>query len=253
MKKTGKYGLIGERLGHSCSPEIHHALASYDYDLVELAREDLPGFFADCPLDGFNVTIPYKKEVIPYLRDLSPTAARIGSVNTVLRCEEGFFGDNTDYEGFLHLLDRLGVPVKGKKCLVLGSGGVSLTVQTALRDRGAREVVVISRSGENNYGNLGRHFDAQILVNATPVGMFPCSEQSPLSLRRFTALEGVADLIFNPRSTVLVEEARSRGIPALSGMPMLVAQARAAAEIFTGQKISREIALRVEAQFEERF
>lgn len=118
--------------------------------------------------------------------------------------------------------------VCGKKCLILGSGGVSLTVRTALTDLGAGEIVVISRTGENNYGNLEKHFDAGLIVNTTPVGMYPDTERSPLSLRKFRALEGVADLIFNPQKTVFVEEAEERGIPAVSGMSMLVAQAKAA-------------------------
>lgn len=183
-----------------------------------------------------NVTIPYKKAVIPYCKALSPAAARIGSVNTLVRRADGWYGDNTDYDGFCYMARDFAIA--GKKALVLGNGGVSLTVQQALRDLGAREAVVISRRGPDNYQNLARHADAQIIANATPVGMYPNNGASPLDLAGFPRLEGVLDLIYNPARTALLLQAERRGIACNGGLEMLVAQAKRAAELFTGRAIA---------------
>lgn len=231
-----RYGLLGEKLGHSYSPQIHAQLASYPYDLYEVAPERLDAFLRTTELAGMNVTIPYKKAVIPYCKALSPAAARIGSVNTLVRCADGWYGDNTDYDGFCYMARDFAVA--GKKALVLGNGGVSLTVQQALRDLGAREVVVISRRGPDNYENLARHADAQIIANATPVGMYPNNGASPLDLAGFPRLEGVLDLIYNPARTALLLQAERRGIACNGGLGMLVAQAKRAAELFTGRAIA---------------
>lgn len=167
-------GLLGEKLGHSYSPAIHAQLGDYAYRLYECPREKLGAFLKTGDFDGLNVTIPYKKAVIPYCAELSPMAAAIGSVNTLLRRPDGtLYGDNTDAFGFESLLRHAGLDPKGKKCLVLGSGGASVTVQAVLRHLGAGSVTAISRSGEDNYHNLARHQDAELLVNATPVGMYP--------------------------------------------------------------------------------
>ena len=231
-----RFGLIGGRLSHSFSPQIHAALADYSYELFPMPAEAVPGWFADCPLDGFNVTIPYKETVMPFCTELSDRAQRIGSVNTVVKRPDGrFFGDNTDYAGFSHLLDTLGVSPAGKKALILGSGGSCRTVRAVLTDRGASEIVVISRSGENNYGNLDRHADARLIVNTTPVGMYPDTGKAPLDLRRFPKLEGVLDLIYNPARTALLLQAENLGIPCRNGLAMLVYQAAEAARIFTGE------------------
>lgn len=231
-----RYGLLGEKLGHSYSPQLHAQLASYPYDLYEVAPERLDAFLRTTELAGMNVTIPYKKAVIPYCKALSPAAARIGSVNTLVRRADGWYGDNTDYDGFCYMARDFAIA--GEKALVLGNGGVSLTVQQALRDLGAREVVVISRRGPDNYQNLARHADAQIIANATPVGMYPNNGASPLDLAGFPRLEGVLDLIYNPARTALLLQAERRGIACNGGLEMLVAQAKRAAELFTGRAIA---------------
>lgn len=232
-----RYGLLGEKLGHSYSPQIHGALADYPYDLYEVGPDKLGEFLTTTPLAGMNVTIPYKKAVLDYCADLSDAARKIGSVNTLVRRENGWYGDNTDYYGFCHMVRVSGIDIAGKKALVLGNGGVSLTVQQALADLGAAQVVVISRRGEDNYENLDRHSDAKVIVNTTPVGMYPNNGQSVVSLARFGDLCGVLDLIYNPDRTALLLQAQERGIPAMGGLVMLVAQAKRAAELFTGMSI----------------
>ena len=232
-----RYGLLGEKLGHSYSPQIHGALADYPYDLYEVSPDKLGEFLTTTPLAGMNVTIPYKKAVLDYCAGLSDAARKIGSVNTLVRRENGWYGDNTDYYGFCHMVRVSGIDIAGKKALVLGNGGVSLTVQQALADLGAAQVVVISRRGEDNYENLDRHSDAKVIVNTTPVGMYPNNGQSVVSLARFGDLCGVLDLIYNPDRTALLLQAQERGIPAMGGLVMLVAQAKRAAELFTGMSI----------------
>lgn len=231
-------GLIGKKLGHSFSPRIHAAFADYPYDLIELQEEQLGNFLKSCPYDALNVTIPYKKDVMPYLAEISPEAQRIGAVNTILRRPDGtLIGHNTDYAGFSDLVRDCGVSLKGKKVLVLGSGGASRTAVTVSTDQGAREVVVISRSGENNYGNIHLHADAEILVNATPVGMYPHNGNAPLDLESLPRLEAVLDMIYNPARTALLLQAEQKGIPHRNGLLMLVSQARRAIELFLDTKI----------------
>ncbi len=231
-------GLLGKTLGHSFSPRIHRELADYDYRLLPMPEEELRPFLQTADFSGLNVTIPYKQTVMPMLDELAPEAQEIGAVNTIVRLPDGRLrGHNTDYDGFLYLLRESGLQAAEKKVLVLGSGGASKPVCCACRNLGAREVVVISRSGADNYGNLERHRDAELLVNTTPVGMYPNNGAAPLSLDAFPALEGVLDLIYNPARTALVLQAQDRGLPALGGLAMLVAQAKRAAELFTGASI----------------
>ena len=240
-----KCGLLGRKLGHSYSPQIHGLLGDYSYALFEKEPEQLASFLKNGDFTGINVTIPYKKDVIPYLDALSPAAQKIGSVNTIVRRTDGsLFGHNSDYFGFVSLVKHSGIAVEGKKVLVLGSGGTSNMVVTALRDLGAAPVV-ISRSGENNYGNLHLHSDASVIVNATPVGMYPNTGVSPIDLRRFPALTGVLDVIYNPAKTQLLLDAESLGIPHENGLWMLVAQAKEAAEYFTGKKLSDDMIARI--------
>lgn len=214
------YGLLGEHLSHSYSPLIHSMLGSYPYRLFAIPEEKLAAFLTGGEFDGLNVTIPYKKAVLPYLSDLSERARKLGSVNTILRREDGtLYGDNTDYGGFRYLLRGRESLVRGGKALVLGSGGASVTVVQVLRDMGAEEVIVISRRGEDNYENLDRHADARLLVNTTPVGMYPNNGVSPVDLTRLPRLRCVVDIIYNPAKTALMLQAQSLGIPAVGDLP----------------------------------
>ena len=190
-----KCGLLGRKLGHSYSPQIHAFLGDYSYTLFEKEPEEVANFLKNGDFTGLNVTIPYKKTVIPYLDELSPAAKKLGAVNTVVRREDGtLFGHNTDYFGFASLLKRSGLDVAGKKVLVLGSGGASVTVKAALEQLGA-DVTVISRSGPDDYDHLDRHADAQIIVNTTPVGMYPHNGAAAVDLRLFPQCEGVLDIV----------------------------------------------------------
>lgn len=199
------YGLLGEKLGHSYSPELHAQFADYEYRLFEVAPEKLGDFIRRGEFKGLNVTIPYKRTLWEICDELSPSAEAIGSVNTVVRREDGtLYGDNTDAAGFEGMVWKSKLPIEGRKCLVLGSGGASLTACYVLKKLNAAQVVVISRSGEDNYDNLERHADAAIIVNTTPVGMYPKTEAAPLDLRRFPHCEGVLDIIYNPARTALL-------------------------------------------------
>ena len=232
-----KCGLLGRKLGHSYSPQIHACLGDYSYDLFEKEPEEIEDFLKNGDFTGINVTIPYKKDVIPYLDELSPTARKMGSVNTIVRRQDGtLFGHNTDYFGFTSLVKHSGLSVAGKKVLVLGSGGTSNMAVKALEDLGAK-AVVISRSGENNYQNLSRHTDAAAVVNATPVGMYPNVGVAPLNLEVFPALEGVLDVVYNPARTQLLLDAERLGLACENGLWMLVAQAKEAAEYFGGKPL----------------
>lgn len=231
-------GLLGRKLSHSYSPQIHKELAGYEYKLYEKEPEELEAFLRSKTFDGLNVTIPYKKAVMPILDDISPEAAAIGSVNTIVSRDGKLTGYNTDAFGFTWMLQKSGVEVRGKKALVFGSGGASVTVQYVLKSLGAEPVVVISRSGENNYENLEKHRDAKILVNATPVGMYPGNGESPVDLSVFDAVDGVLDAVYNPARTALMLQAEALGIRHASGLSMLVAQAKKACEYFTGSPVS---------------
>ena len=232
-----EYGLLGERLGHSFSPQIHRDLAGYDYQLLPTPPEAVEDLFARRAFQGLNVTIPYKRTVMPLCDEIDPRAAAIGAVNTVVNQNGRLTGYNTDIDGFLYMARRAGVDMAGKKAVILGSGGTSRTARAAAGELGAREIVTVSRHGEDNYQNLSRHADAQVLVNTTPVGMYPNWGQSPVSLESFPALEGVLDVVYNPLRTALLLQAEERGLPRSCGLPMLVAQAKRAAELFTGQNI----------------
>ena len=236
--KMLRCGLLGWKLGHSYSPAIHERLADYSYRLFEVEPEDLGAFLQEGAFDGLNVTIPYKKDVIPYCAELSDTARAIGAVNTLVRRADGtLWGDNTDAYGFSMLVQSSGADVAGKKALVFGSGGASATAQYVLRQLGAREVVVISRHGEDNYENLDRHADAQIAVNTTPVGMYPNTGVSPVDLHRLPRLEATLDVVYNPARTEFLLQAEARGLPRANGLLMLAAQAKKSCEDFTGEPV----------------
>lgn len=234
-----KCGLLGRKLGHSYSPQIHGLLGDYAYTLFEKEPEELAGFLQNGDFDGLNVTMPYKKAVIPHLDGLTPIARQLGAVNTIVRRDGKLMGHNTDYYGFQSMLQRSGLKPAGKKCLVLGSGGAS-QVAAAVLQEWAADVTTISRTGENNYQNLSRHSDAAIIVNATPVGMYPDTGVSAVDLDLFPHLEGVLDMVYNPARTKLLMDAENRGIAAENGLWMLTAQAKDAAQWFTGAPISDE-------------
>ena len=233
----GKYGLLGEKLGHSYSPEIHALLKGYEYKLYEVPNEDVGRFLNETDLSGMNVTIPYKKTVMDYCVSLSDIAKRMGAVNTLVKEKDGWHGYNTDYYGFSELVNVSGIEVRGKKALVFGSGGASNTVCRVLEDKGASEIRVISRTGEDNYGNLHKHKDARILVNTTPVGMYPKNGEAAFKVSDFPLCEGVLDVIYNPARTKVMMEAEELQIPCAGGLYMLTAQAKRSAELFTGTAI----------------
>lgn len=232
-----KCGLLGRKLGHSYSPQIHSYLADYSYDLFEKEPEEIEDFLKNGDFSGLNVTIPYKKTVIPYLDELSPVAQKMGAVNTIVRRNDGtLFGHNTDYFGFQSMVAKSGLDVRGKKVLVLGSGGASNTAVAVLQELGAR-VIIISRSGENNYDNLHLHRDAAVIVNTTPVGMYPNTGVAPLKVEQFDDLEGVLDVVYNPARTQLMLDAENIDIPVENGLWMLISQAKESAEHFLGKNL----------------
>lgn len=230
-------GLLGEKLSHSYSPQIHSFLGQYPYALFERTPEELESFLRSDSFHGLNVTIPYKKSAAALCDELTPLARELGSVNTIVKKPDGtLIGHNTDYFGFSYLLKFSKLRVAKKKVLVLGSGGTGVTAVSVLKNAGAN-VVVISRTGENNYKNLNLHTDAAVIVNTTPVGMYPQNGVSPVDLDLFPSLEGVLDIIYNPARTKLLLDAEKRGLVALNGLRMLVAQAKESAEWFTNTKI----------------
>ena len=232
-----KTGLLGRKLGHSYSPQIHAHLGDYRYELFEIEPDDVGTFLMTGDFDAINVTIPYKQDVIAYCSELSDAAKRIGAVNTIIRRPDGsLIGHNTDYFGFLSTLERSGLNFNGKKAVIIGNGGASKPVKAALDDLGA-DTVVISHK-DNTPDNLAFHADAAILVNATPVGMHPNNGISPVNLDLFPHLEGVFDLIYNPARTKLMLDAKQRGLLVINGLWMLVAQAKESSEWFTGSAIS---------------
>lgn len=236
-----RFGLLGAHLGHSYSPQLHALLGGYPYELFEVAPEDLDSFLRAAPFDGCNVTIPYKQAVLPYCAELSDTARRIGSVNTLLRRADGsLYGDNTDYGGFLHLLERCGGIAPGERAMILGSGGASKTAAAVLEDCGV-STVVISRTGEHRYEALEDFSDTAVLVNATPVGMYPANGISPVSLDRLPRCRLVLDLVYNPAKTALLLDAERRGLAFANGLPMLVEQAALASERFTGKQVAAAV------------
>ena len=240
-----RYGLIGNPLGHSWSPRIHALLGDYDYRAYPLEENEIAAFLAEKDLGGLNVTRPYKKTVIPYCAEISGAAREIGSVNTLCFTNRGIVGYNTDCDGFFAMAKRAGIDFKDKKVVILGTGGTMLTARYCAKSAGAREIVVVSRSGEDNYENIARHRDADILVNTTPVGMFPDNGRAALSLDVFDRLCGVIDVIYNPMRTALVQDAMRRGIPATGGLFMLVGQAIVASEHFLNVKYDADTINRV--------
>ena len=230
-----KFCLIGKTLKHSYSPTIHAFFGDYNYSLKEVAENNLQDFVSGKEFFGYNVTIPYKKDIIKYLDDVQDVAREIGAVNTVVNKGGKLIGYNTDFYGMNYALARAGISLNGKKVMILGSGGTSQTALAVAKHGGAKEIIVLSRSGENNYQNYHAHSDAQIVINTTPVGMFPNNYESLIDLTKLPNVEGVFDAVYNPSLTCLLMQAKQKGIKYSNGLPMLVAQAKQASEYFTGK------------------
>ena len=235
------YGLIGGRLGHSYSKEIHEELADYTYELGPLTEEEFAPFMEEHAFKAINVTIPYKQKVIPYLESMDAKASKIGAVNCIVNREGKLYGYNTDYDGFGYMLDKHDVDVAGKKVLVIGNGGAAQAVKACLSDRGCKEMVIVRRGHDDEsitYDEVYQsHTDVDVVVNTSPVGMFPEVDASPIDLTSFEKCKAVIDLIYNPAETKLTAQAKSLGMKGVTGLEMLIAQAKVAVEIFLDTQI----------------
>lgn len=244
-----KYGCIGEKLGHSFSKEIHAMLQDYQYELKEIAPEKLSSFMEEKNFSAINVTIPYKEKVIPYLDYISDTAEKIGAVNTIVCKDNKLYGYNTDFGGMRALIKREGIEIEGKKVLILGTGGTSKTASEVAKSLGASSVYKVSRSERPESvtyeAAYSLHSDADVIINTTPLGMFPNIEGCPVDLSKFSKLSGVVDAVYNPLKTKLVSSAQSLGIKATTGLFMLVMQAAIASGIFLGIKYEDEAVERI--------
>lgn len=238
-----RYGLVGQSLSHSFSKPIHERLADYSYELLPMEPEAFDDFLQKRDFSALNITIPYKQRVIPFCDVVDPRAERIGAVNTVVNRDGRLYGYNTDFDGFAWLLQKNGISLAGKTLLILGNGGTTRTIRAVAEAQGAKEVLIASRTaadGVLSYGEAARRSDVQVVANASPVGMYPSSGQSPISLDSFPALTGVADVVYNPLQTRLVQDGHALGLPSAGGLAMLVAQAKYACELFTGRTIGDE-------------
>ena len=240
-----RYGLIGEKLGHSYSKIIHERIADYSYDLIPLSMEEFNAFMDKKDFTAINVTIPYKQAVIPFLDELDPLAKEIGAVNTIVNHHGRYIGYNTDFFGFHYMLEHNGIRIKDKKCLILGSGGTSHTVSAVFRHLGASQVLIVSRQSSDttiSYEECySKHTDAQVIANTTPQGMYPNIDASPIDLTSFTRCEAVVDAIFNPLETKLTQQAKQQGMKGVTGLEMLVAQAKQAIEYFLDTKLEDSV------------
>lgn len=238
-----EYGLIGEKLGHSFSKIIHEKLADYTYELCPLTKDELDAFMTAKQFKAINVTIPYKQDVIPYCDVLDDSAKRIGVVNTIVNRDGKLFGYNTDFAGFLYNLNAHGITLKDKKVMICGSGGTCKTVTAVAEYMGAKEILVVSRSKKENavtYEECIRHKDVDVVVNASPKGMYPDNGESPLDLSNFPNCKAVVDVIYNPLKTRLLQQAEQLGMKAVNGLEMLVAQAKFAVEHFLSTEIEND-------------
>lgn len=243
-QKQIKFGLIGEKLGHSYSKTIHEQLASYSYELMPLKKEELDNFMKTHDFKAINVTIPYKREVIPYLDEIDENAKKIGAVNTIVNKNGLLYGYNTDYHGFLYTLRHNQISVANKKVLVIGNGGAAMAVFAVLRQEAAADIIVVKHKeelGTVTYQEAATfHSDAAIIINTSPVGMFPNTESTPMDLSPYHSCEAVVDLIYNPRQTLFLKQAADLGIKSVNGLEMLIAQAKYAVEYFLSITIPDE-------------
>lgn len=240
-----EYGLIGERLGHSYSKIIHEKIGDYDYQLCPLTKDAFVEFMEKRAFKGINVTIPYKQDVIPYLDVIDDKAKNIGAVNTIVHKDNKLYGYNTDYYGFLYTLNYNHIDIKDKKVIVLGTGGSSKTIVTTLKDLGAKDIILVkhrSTDGAITYDTCYQlHSDASIVVNTSPIGMYPNVDESPIDLTKFKKLDAVVDIIFNPLTTKFLQQGQELGIKTANGLLMLVVQAIYAAEYFHDTKYQEEL------------
>lgn len=233
-----KFGLLGRTLGHSFSPRIHNALGNTNYELFEREPSQLQEFFANPELQGINITFPYKVNALEACDVVDPRAERIGCVNTMVRKDGKWHGYNTDYDGFVFTLKHAGIDVSGKECIILGDGASSATVHVALEDLGAKSITHLSRKTAPLYTDAPNYYEtAQIIINCTPIGMYPHNPASLIDIMQFSKLEGVVDLIYNPRRTILLLQAEMMDVPHCDGLPFLVAQGVEAANHFQGESL----------------
>lgn len=237
-----EYGLIGEKLPHSYSKLIHEQLVpEKKYDLIPLTPDELKVFMEKKDFKGINVTIPYKQTVVPYLYSMDEGASSIGAVNTIVNNDGKLYGYNTDYTGFIHTLKKYNVEITGKKVLILGNGGAAKAVIAAVKSLSPAAVYIVKKNvtpGTISYEEAEKlHNDADVLINTSPVGMFPITDAAPVDLTPYTGLSAVVDIIYNPERTKLLLQAEKLGIKAVGGLDMLIAQAKYAAEFFHGIKI----------------
>lgn len=236
-----EYGLIGEKLGHSYSKLIHEKLADYTYELTPLTKEEFKNFMEARAFKAINVTIPYKKDVIPYLDEIDENAKNIGAVNTIVKINNKLYGHNTDFGGFLYTVLHNGIQIKGKKVIVLGNGGGAQAILAVLKHLQAKEILIVKRRSEEGVIDYeecaAKHRDAEIIVNTSPAGMYPKIEEKPIDIALYPYCEAVLDIIYNPLKTRLLLQAEELGIKAVNGLEMLVAQAKYAVEFFLDKKI----------------
>lgn len=236
-----KYGLIGEKLGHSFSKVIHEKIADYTYELKEISKEDLDSFMRSRDFQSINVTIPYKEAVIPYLDYIDPFAEKIGAVNTIVNRDGKLYGYNTDFLGMKLMIEKNGFDFEGKKVLILGSGGTSKTSKAVSESLGASQIITVGRSSQVNYGNVVElHSDADFIINTTPCGMYPNNGTFAIDPAVFPTLEGIIDAVYNPLKTTLIQKGEEMGVKGVTGLYMLVAQAVIAYEKFTGESLDTE-------------
>ena len=240
MNGIMKCGLVGKTLKHSYSPKIHAYLGDYAYELFSLSEDELENFILARDYDALNVTIPYKQAVMPLLDEISPLAKEIGAVNTIVKKNGKLYGYNTDILGLDYMLKSVEIELTNRTVMILGTGGTAKTATVLAKNSGAKKIIIVSRSGEVNYQNCYLQTDTEVVINTTPVGMFPNSYDSPIDLTRFPNLKGVADVVYNPSKTLLCYSAQKLGVPNVNGLSMLVAQAKFASDLFTGKTTSED-------------
>ena len=236
-----KYGLIGEKLGHSFSKIIHEKIADYTYELKEISKENLDSFMRARDFSCINVTIPYKEDVIPYLDYVDSAAKAMGAVNTIVNRDGKLYGYNTDFYGMKLMIEKNGFDLKDSKVLILGSGGTAKTSKVVAENLGAREIITVSRSGEVNYNNVTElHKDADFIINTTPCGMYPNNDTYAIDPVLFPSLKGIIDAVYNPLKTMIVSKGEELGIKGITGLYRLIAQAVLASEKFMDKSLDAE-------------